>query len=82
MTRIGATWLKTDKNNEIYYSVSVDKEIQPFTITQDKMLILKPNKNKGINEKAPDFYLEVFCPDKEKKQKNTENTYIDEEYTF
>lgn len=79
MTRIGAAWLKTDKNEEHYYSVAIDKEIQPLTITPDKMLTLKPNKNKGNNEKAPDFYLEIFIPDKNKAQ-NTQAE--DEDYPF
>lgn len=79
MTRIGAAWLKTDKNEELYYSIAIDKEIQPLTITLDKMLTLKPNKNKGNNEKAPDFYLEIFIPDKNKGQ-NTQAE--DEDYPF
>jgi len=68
MTRIGAGWLKEDKNHETYISWVVDEEIQPLTITPDKRLISKPNKNKTNDDKQPDYYLELWKP----KPKDTE----------
>lgn len=64
MTRIGAGWLKTKNDGSMYYSVSVDEEILPLTIDKGKMLILKENKNKGNNPKAPDMVLDIFIPKK------------------
>lgn len=77
MTTIGAAWLKEKENNdgskEFHYSLSFDDAIQPFTITKDKRFTLKPNKNKGNNDKAPDFYIDVFIPDASKVKKDNEN---------
>ncbi len=66
MTRIGAGWLKEDKNKEFYISCSIDEEVQPLTLTPDKRLLLKPNQKK-TEEKQPDYYLELYKP-KEKKE--------------
>lgn len=63
MTIIGAAWLKQrEEDKSMYYSISVDKAVLPLTITEDKGLILKENKNKFTsgNDKAPDFYLEMY----------------------
>ena len=71
MTTIGAAWLKTkekDEQKEYYYTISIDDAILPLTIDKDKRLILKANKNKGDNDKAPDFYLEIYIPDSTKKE--------------
>lgn len=66
MTTIGAAWIKQRENtNDYYYSISIDKAILPLTLTEEKRLILKENKNKGTNEKAPDFYLDLFVPIKQ-----------------
>lgn len=75
MTTIGAAWLKQKENGEYYQSVNFDKAILPLTITENKRLILKPNKNKTNNEKAPDYYVDIFIPDKTKtKSSNEEDT--------
>ena len=74
MTRIGAGWLKIDKNNEHYISTQIDEAILPLTITPDKVLIIKPNKNKE-DDKHPDYYLELYKPKKkEDKVKEKEDT--------
>lgn len=70
MTTIGAAWIKQrEDSNEFYYSFSLDRAILPFTLTEDKRLTLKENKNKNSNEKAPDFYLDVFVPLKQEDKK-------------
>lgn len=68
MTIIGASWLKTTEEGNLYYSINIDEELLPLTITKDKRLIMKENKNKGDNEKAPDFRLEMYMP-KPKEEK-------------
>lgn len=69
MTTIGAAWLKAkdvEGKTEYYYSISYDEAIMPFQIDTSKRFIMKPNKNKESNEKAPDFYIEAYIPkDKE-----------------
>lgn len=69
MTIIGAAWLKTTEDGKIYYSISFDEAIMPFVIDKSKKFIMKENKNKGDNEKAPDFYIEVYIPDPNKAKK-------------
>ncbi len=74
MTRIGAAWLKTkekeDGTKEIYYSLSFDKAILPFTIDTTKAFSMFENKNKEGNEKAPEYYIDIFIPDPEKKKES------------
>lgn len=69
MTTIGAAWLKSTDDGKIYYSLSFDKAIMPFVIDKNKRFVLKENKNNGNNEKAPDFYIDVFIPDPDKVKK-------------
>ena len=69
MTTIGAAWLKTTDDGKIYYSLSFDEAIMPFTIDKNKRFAMKENKNKGNNEKAPDFYIDAFIPDSNKAKK-------------
>ena len=74
MTTIGAAWLKSrekDGKTEHYYSISLDDAILPLTIDNTKRLILKENKNKGNNEKAPHLYLDIYIPE---QKKDTEET--------
>lgn len=71
MTTIGAAWLKQkekDGQKEYYYTISIDEAILPLTIDNTKRLVLKENKNKGSNEKAPNFYLDIYIPDGTKKE--------------
>ena len=71
MTTIGAAWLKQkekDGQTEYYYSISIDDAILPLTIDKTKRLVLKDNKNKGDNDKAPNFYLDIYIPDSSKKE--------------
>lgn len=76
MTTIGAAWLKQNKNEEYYYSLSFDDAIQPFTITSDKRITLKPNKNKVDNPNAPDFFIDVYKPDPAKSKKDLQDPNI------
>lgn len=81
MTTIGAAWLRQKENSkDFYYSISMDKAILPFTFTEEKRLILKENKNKANNDKAPDFYLDIYIPNKEKPA--PKETSTDEEEIF
>lgn len=71
MTTIGAAWLKqkeTENGKEFYYSISFDEAIMPFVIDKGKRFVLKENKNKGNNDKAPNFYVEAYIPDPNKKK--------------
>jgi hypothetical protein len=75
MTRIGASWLNKrefeehPEDNYFYYPLAIDEELLPLTIENDKRLVLKENKNKGDNEKAPDMILEIYKPDPNKAKK-------------
>lgn len=66
MTRIGAGWLKEDKNKEFYIACKIDEEVQPLTLTPDKLLILKPNQKK-TEEKQPDYFVDLWKPKQEKE---------------
>lgn len=77
MTRIGAGWLKEDKNGEHYISAKVDEDLLPLVITPEKRLIIKPNKDK-TKENQPDYYLNVFTP----KPQEKETTNDSEEFPF
>lgn len=68
MATIGAAWLKNKDNGEFFYSCNIDEALLPLTLTKEKRLILVENKNKGDNEKAPDFKIELYIP-KEKEEK-------------
>lgn len=69
MTKIGAGWLKEDKNKDLYISVKLDDAILPLTITQDKKLMIRPNKNKENGSSQPDYHVDLFVPDKTSGQK-------------
>lgn len=77
MTRIGAGWLKEDKNGEHYISGKVDEDLLPLVITPEKRLIIKPNKDK-TRENQPDYYLNVFTLKPQEKETTNEN----EEFPF
>lgn len=73
MARIGAGWVKEDKNKKDYISWSVYEELQPLTLTGDKKLISRINNDK-TDSKQPDYFLEIFVPQKDKStQKEEEN---------
>ena len=76
MTTIGAAWLKQkekDGQKEYYYTISIDEAVLPLTIDSSKRLVLKDNKNKGDNDKAPNFYLDIYIPDPNKAQPKDPN---------
>lgn len=91
MTTIGAAWLKSkekDGQKEYYYTISIDDAVLPITIDNTKKLVLKENKNKGDNDKAPNFYLDIYIPvaskakteqpkDPNIQQEQKEDKYID-----
>ena len=71
MTTIGAAWLKNKEKDgvtEYYYTISIDEAVLPLTIDKTKRLVLKENKNRGDNIKAPNFYLDIYIPDGTKKE--------------
>ena len=70
MTTIGAAWMNTTEEGQFYYSLSFDKAIMPFTIDENKRFSMKENKSKGDNEKAPDFYIDAYIPDPNKKKES------------
>lgn len=70
MTTVGVSWINRNDKGEFYLPIKFDNGILPLNITEDKMLILKPNKNKSNNEKAPDYYVDIFVPDKTKLKNN------------
>ena len=43
MTVIGAGWKKQDKNGKAYISISIDKELLPLTIDENKKLSIFPS---------------------------------------
>lgn len=70
MTTIGAGWVTENKDGDFNTTIKFDKGILPLTITENKRLILKPNKNKSNNVKAPDYYADIFVPDENKSKNN------------
>ena len=74
MTVIGAGWKKQDKNGKAYISISIDKELLPLQITEDKKISIFPIGEKQ-NEKAPDFRVVMFLP--EEKAEETKNNIWD-----
>ena len=68
MTTIGAAWLKQKENEEFYYSLSFDEAIMPFVIDKNKRFVLRENKGRGDNDKAPNFYIDAYIPDPNKKK--------------
>lgn len=71
MTRLGGAWLREDKNGKPYYSATIDKAIQPLTITPDKKLNFYFNENKKDNDNAPDLFIDIFCPEQKKEKEET-----------
>lgn len=69
MTTIGAAWQKQNDDGKFYYSLSFDEAIMPFQIDSTKRFAMRENKNKGYNEKAPDFYIDAYIPDPNKNKK-------------
>lgn len=81
MTTIGAGWLKEDKNKSMYISVKLDDAILPLTITNDKMISIRPNKNKE-NNKQPDYYVDLFVPKKQTSDSEKPENPNSEEFPF
>lgn len=66
MTTIGAAWKKQDKNGKPYISTSIDKELLPLTIDENKKLALFPIAEKA-SDKSPDFRVVLFVPEEDKE---------------
>lgn len=62
MTVIGAGWKKQDKNGKPYISISIDKELLPLKIDENKKISIFPISEK-TNDKSPDFRLVLFMPE-------------------
>lgn len=77
MTVIGAGWKKKDKNDKSYISISIDKELQPLTIDENKKIAIFPVAEKS-SDKAPDFRVVLFIPevDKDGKEEKAPTTDI------
>lgn len=74
MSKLGGAWLNSreeeDGTKTYYYSISIDEALMPFVIDKNKKIVMKQNKNKGDNKKAPDMIVEAYIPKpKEKKEK-------------
>lgn len=64
MTRIGAGWLKTREDGKQYISLTFDKEILPFAVTENRKINLwEIPQEKKTSEKSPDFTIDVFVPE-------------------
>ena len=46
MTKIGAGWIKHTDNGKQYISLTLDKEILPFAVTENRKIILWVEKEK------------------------------------
>lgn len=68
MTTIGAGWTKKDKNGDFFISTKFDEAILPLTLTFEKRLIIKVNKNKE-EDNQPDYYIDIFVPQEQKTEK-------------
>lgn len=62
MTTIGAAWVKTDKNNLTYISLTLDKALLPLTIDNTRRIALFPVKEKA-SDKSPDFKVDLYIPE-------------------
>ena len=64
MTRIGAAWLVTKEDGKQFISLSFDKEILPFAVTENRKINLwEIPQEKKTSEKSPDFTIDVFVPE-------------------
>lgn len=69
MTTVGAAWLnQKEETKEYYYTLSFDEAIMPFVIDKTKKFVMKENKNRGDNDKAPQFYIDAYVPDPNRKK--------------
>lgn len=73
MTTIGAGWTKKDKNGDFFISTKFDEAILPLTLTSEKRLVIKVNKNKE-EDNQPDYYIDIFVPQEQKTEKIQTNT--------
>jgi len=67
MTTIGAGWKKQDKNGKAYISISIDKELLPLTVDENKKISIFPIAEKP-SDKAPDFRVVMFMPNEDEKK--------------
>lgn len=70
MTTIGAAWKKQDKNGKHYISVSIDKELLPLTLDENKKIAIFPVTEK-TSDKSPDFRVVLFKPEEDTKEAPT-----------
>ena len=73
MTTIGAGWLKQDKNENMFISTKFDEAILPFTVTAEKMLVIRPNKGKQ-EPNQPDYYIDIFVPKRQEQSQPKTNS--------
>ena len=71
MTTIGAGWKKQDKNGKPFISLSIDKELYPLTIDENKRLSIFPIAEKQ-SDKSPDFRIVLFTPEEKEEEPKTD----------
>lgn len=68
MTRIGAGWIKHTDSGKQYISLTLDKEILPFAVTENrKILLWEISEEKRTNDKSPHYTVDVIEPEKKEK---------------
>jgi uncharacterized protein (DUF736 family) len=64
MTKIGAAWLVTKEDGKQFISLSFDKEILPFAVTENRKINLwEIPQEKKTSDKSPDFTIDIFIPE-------------------
>ena len=76
--RIGAGWQKVDKNEKLYISISIEKELKPLIIDDTKALALFINTNKEKSEQ-PDY---ILCMDVKKPKEETQKEGNETDFLF
>jgi hypothetical protein len=64
MTRIGAAWLVTKEDGKQFISLSFDKEILPFAVTENRKInLFEIPIEKRVKPNSPHYTIDVFVPE-------------------
>ena len=64
MTRIGAGWIKHTDSGKQYISLTLDKEILPFAVTENrKFNLFEIPIEKRVKPNSPHYTIDVFIPE-------------------